>query len=117
MDLCGGFPAIIIKMLMTSRPGVIELLPALPKEWPAGRVQGLPSRCQVTVADLEWKPGLVNVVLESAEDTSFTLRLPQTIKSVSVTQGNARVAGSNKGAQHRDITLPAGRAVRLAITL
>jgi alpha-L-fucosidase 2 len=117
VDLCGGFPAIIIKMLLSSQPGVIELLPALPKEWPTGRIQGLPSRCQVTVEDLEWKPGVVNVTLESKQAQTVALRLPHTIKSISVTKGSASMASSDKGDQWRNITLPASKTVRLQVTL
>ena len=30
VDLCGGLPAVIIKMLVDSRPGNLELLPRCP---------------------------------------------------------------------------------------
>ena len=117
VDLCGGFPAIIIKMLMTSQPGMIELLPALPKEGASGRIQGLPSRCQVTVTDLQWKPGAVQVVLESKQAQTISLRLPQPIKSISVAKGRAKIASSEKGDQCRKVSLPAGEPVQLVIAL
>ena len=115
VDLCGGFPAIIIKMLMTSRPGTIELLPALPKEWPGGRIQGLPTRCQVLLTDLEWKRGVVQVVLVSKQAQTIALRLPHPIKTVSLTKGKAKVTNSDKGEQWREVSLPAGKPVRLVI--
>ena len=34
VDLCGGLPAVVIKMLVDSHPGNLELLPALPRQWP-----------------------------------------------------------------------------------
>ena len=37
MDISGGMPAVIIKMLVASDPGRIQLLPALPAAWPTGR--------------------------------------------------------------------------------
>lgn len=117
VDLCGGFPAIVIKMLMTSRPGVIELLPALPGKWPSGRIRGLPSRCQVTVTDLAWQPGSIRVVLESRQNQTIALRLPHPINSVSVLNGNAGIAASDQGDNWRDITLPARESVELWISL
>ena len=115
VDLCGGYPAILIKMLMSSRPGTIELLPALPKEWSCGRIQGLPSRCQVLVTDLEWKPGMVNVAMRSKEARKITLRLPHPIASIHVTSGNAGIDGAGEGDPWREVTLPAGETVRLSI--
>ena len=38
VDICGGMPAVIIKMLVASRRGKIELLPALPDQWPSGSI-------------------------------------------------------------------------------
>jgi alpha-L-fucosidase 2 len=113
VDLCGGFPAIIIKMLLASQPGTIELLPALPKEWPTGRIQGLPTRCQVRVLGLEWKPGVVSVTLESAQAQTIALKLPMGMQSISVAQRKAKITRSDRGDQYREITVPSGKAVRL----
>jgi alpha-L-fucosidase 2 len=65
MDISGGMPAVIIKMLMASEPGSIELLPALPKAWPDGKVTGLLARGGFEV-DITWKDGkLAEAVLRS----------------------------------------------------
>jgi alpha-L-fucosidase 2 len=52
-------PPAIIEMLVYSRPGHIELLPALPKAWAAnGRITGVGARGGFTV-DLSWRDGQV----------------------------------------------------------
>ncbi|HEU0276589.1 MAG TPA: glycoside hydrolase N-terminal domain-containing protein [Rhodanobacteraceae bacterium] len=51
-----GTPAAMLAMLLYSRPGHIELLPALPRAWSVGRVTGIGARGGFEV-DLAWNNG------------------------------------------------------------
>ncbi|GGT03131.1 glycosyl hydrolase family 95 catalytic domain-containing protein [Streptomyces chromofuscus] len=57
IDANFGTPAAMIEMLLYSRPGHVELLPALPEAWAAsGSVTGVPVRGGFVV-DLHWRQG------------------------------------------------------------
>jgi hypothetical protein len=94
MDISGGMPAVIIKMLVASEPGQIKLLPALPKVWLSGEIQGVLCRGQIEISRLKWEKDLIKVSLISAKDQTIRLDGP----------------GSSQ-----QITLPAGKEVTLEI--
>jgi alpha-L-fucosidase 2 len=62
IDANFGTPTAMLEMLMSSRPGLIELLPALPKAWAAsGKVTGIGARGGFRV-DMAWARGKVTSV-------------------------------------------------------
>ncbi len=75
-DLSGGFPALLLRMLVDSRPGRLDLLPALPAGFPAGRVEGVRARGQVEVRSLSWDATCATAILLSPIDQSLTIRGP-----------------------------------------
>ena len=65
-DISGGLPAVLTYMLLQSTPEKIELLPALPKNWPNGSIKGARARGGFLV-DFTWKDGKA----ENVEITSL----------------------------------------------
>ncbi|MER7808327.1 glycoside hydrolase N-terminal domain-containing protein [Streptomyces sp900116325] len=88
-----GTPAAVIEMLLYSRPGHIELLPALPAAWAgSGSVTGVGARGGFVV-DLSWRDGRVREA---------------TIRSV----GGRRTTVTAGGVSH-DVDLRSGESVTL----
>lgn len=75
-DLCGGFPAFVIRMLVDSQPGWIELLPAPARQLPAGAIRGVRCRGQVEIVSLTWSADRIAVTLRSEIDQQIELRSP-----------------------------------------
>jgi hypothetical protein len=115
MDISGGMPAVIIKMLVASEPGRVELLPALPSAWPTGAIEGVLCRGQIEVHRLEWSEGRIQVRLRSAKKQTIALALPADARQVRVGRGDAKVNASDKE-NTWTLALPAGKAVELTVT-
>lgn len=74
-DAAHCLPAVVVEMLLDSRPGIVELLPARPPEWRSGSLRGLATRAGVGVDELTWdvSEGLVKVVLTSPIERDIVL--------------------------------------------
>jgi alpha-L-fucosidase 2 len=82
-----GGTAGIAEMLMQSRVGEIELLPALPKAWPSGSVKGLRARGGFEV-DVAWRDGkLTEATLRSLNGGSTQLRYGSLTRDVNLAEG------------------------------
>lgn len=115
MDVSGGLPAVLIKMLVASEPGRIDLLPALPDAWPEGAIEGVLCRGQVEVQRLEWRPRALELTLVSPRAQQLVLRAPSAIKGASIRGGKATLRADGK--DRRILSLSPGQAVTLALEL
>jgi hypothetical protein len=116
MDISGGMPAVLIKMLVASDPGRIQLLPAVPAAWPTGTIEGVLCRGQIEIKRLHWDDGRIDLTLTSARKQSILLEAPSEIRRISVTKGKASVREADH-AESRRLSLPARQEVTLNIEL
>ncbi len=82
-----GGTAGIAEMLLQSHGGEIELLPALPKAWPAGSVRGLCARGGFEV-DVSWTAGrLTSATVRARVSNSTRVRYGGVIREVTLAEG------------------------------
>ena len=87
MDISGGMPAVIIKMLVASEPGVIQLFPALPQAWKEGSIEGVLCRGQVEVKRLEWNKSGLKVSLISRKKQTVSIKAYGQTKTIKLLVG------------------------------
>jgi alpha-L-fucosidase 2 len=84
-----GVTAAICEMLVQSQEGEINLLPALPREWPAGIVRGLCARGDFTV-DIQWKDGkLKSATIHSGAGSHCRVRYGKNTKDLIIKKGKS----------------------------
>jgi len=97
-----GATAAIAEMLLQSHEDETAFLPALPKQWPAGSIQGLQTRTGLEV-DLTWKDGSpVSAELRAKRTREQKLRAPSGFRITGVREKSGRtveskIAGSGDG--------------------
>jgi hypothetical protein len=115
-DAAHTIPGILIEMLTYSKPGVTELLPALPDSLTQGTITGIRGRNRVTVVSLSWNltNGTVNATLQSDITQNITLINRRGISSIS---SSATISPSPLGESARILALQAGVSTTVSITL
>jgi len=117
-DAQGGMPAIILEMLLYSRPGVIELLPALPPALKKGSITGMLARTSTRIDNLAWdmQARSVDVTLTSIREQDVALIVRHGIEKISVLPG---VLATEPRPNAADCTLhlPEGKPVEIHLKL
>jgi alpha-L-fucosidase 2 len=86
-----GITAGIAEMLLQSHAGEVHVLPALPKDWPGGRVTGLKARGNLIV-DITWKDGAATEIWVTAQAPAEVMfRIHGSIQRHRLLPGIARV--------------------------
>ncbi|WP_405384806.1 MULTISPECIES: glycoside hydrolase family 95-like protein [Streptomyces] len=115
-DAANALPAVVAEALLYTRPGVLELLPALPEQWDKGRITGIRGRGGICVHELDWDlSGLtatVTVTSDTTQDVTLISRRGMTSVSTS-----AHIGPSDQGPHSRNISLTAGQRTRITVSL
>jgi len=117
-DAQGGIPAIIMEMLAYSRPGVIEVLPALPPSLVKGSISGVLARTFARIDKLAWdmEARTVDLTVTSVRKQDVTLIARHGIEEISAPAG-VLAAKSQSGMANCDLHLPEKKPVEIRLEL
>jgi alpha-L-fucosidase 2 len=117
-DAQGGLQLILIEMLAYSRPGVIEVLPALPPSLAKGAMNGMLLRTFARLDKLAWDMDArtVDLTVTSARQQEVTLMARHGIEAVSAPAG-VLAAKPQPGKAACDLHLPQGKPVEIHLKL
>jgi hypothetical protein len=115
-DMLCSLPAVVMEMLVYSRPGIVELLPALSDRLPTGRVQGILCRGQIHIDSLDWDllAKRIRVTMTSRKDQTISLMLRRGMTRVQV-NGDSKPIAEN--AQAVNVALKKSSPVTVTISL
>ncbi len=117
-DAQGGIQTIIMEMLAYSRPGVIEVLPALPSSLVKGSVNGMLARTFARIDKLSWDMNArtVDVTITSVIKQDITLIARYGINDINAPAG-ILVSTHQSGKADCDLHLPKNKPVELHLKL
>jgi len=118
-DPVGTIPDVFNNSLVFCWEGMLDLIPALPEEWPKGSISGVPARGQLKIDKLAWDlpAGKIDLALTSGIEQTITLRLPPSneIESAKVISGDVELNPVSGKTDRRTLSLPAGKTSRVQI--
>jgi len=117
-DAQGGIPAIMMEMLAYSRPGVIEVLPALPTSLVKGSINGMLLRTFARLDKLTWNMDtrIVDLTVTSVRKQDVTLIARYGIEDISASSG-VLAEKPQSGKATCDLHLPEGKPVKVHLKI
>jgi alpha-L-fucosidase 2 len=117
-DAHGGIPAILMEMLVYSRPGVVEVLPALPPSLVKGSINGMLARTFAKLDKFSWnmEARTVDLTITSVRKQDVTLIARYGIDGITASAG-VLSAKPKSGTANCDLHLPEGKPVEVHLKL
>jgi len=117
-DAQGGIQTIMMEMLAYSRPGVIEVLPALPRSLAKGSIHGMLARTFARIDTLTWdmEARTVDVTITSVRKQDITLIARYGIEEISAPAG-VLAAAFQPGNANCDLHLPENQPVEIHLKI
>ena len=119
-DPVGTIPDVVNNSVACCWDGVLDLLPAVPEQWPRGSISGVLVRGQIRIDKLAWDraAGSVDLTLTSGVAQTIVVRLPPAgrITSMKIIEGPAAVRELPGRPNCRELILPDDKTSRVEIS-
>lgn len=117
-DAQAGIPAIMMEMAAYSRPGVLELLPALPASLVKGSISGMLVRSFARINYLAWdmEARTIDLTITSLRKQDITLIVRYGIEDISAPDG-VLATKFRTGKANCDLSLPENTPVKITLKL
>jgi hypothetical protein len=117
-DAHGGIPAVVMEMLLYSRPGAIEVLPALPEALVKGSIDGMLARTFARIDKLSWDMDArtVELTVTSFRKQEVTLIARYGIEAIDASAG-VLAEPVKRGTANCDLRLPEKKPVTIHLKL
>lgn len=117
-DAQGGIPTIMMEMLAYARPGVIEVLPALPPTLVKGSMNGMMLRTFARLDKLSWdiETRTVDLTVTSVKKQDVTFIARYGIEEISASSG-VLAAKPKRGEATCELHLPEGKPVEIHLKI
>jgi hypothetical protein len=117
-DAQGGIATIMMEMLAYARPGVIEVLPALPPSLTKGSINGMQLHTFARLNKLAWdmEARTVDLTVTSVKAQDITLMARYGIEDITAPAGLLR-SKPTQGEAACDLHLPEGKPVEIHLKL
>lgn len=115
-DVANTVPTIMMEMLISSSPGTLELLPALPKSLTKGSIYGLKGRGQLTIEKMSWNTSSkrIDCIIKSGINQKITLIERAGIVRINA---NTKIETSPFGSIARIVRLKKGERTSISVFL
>ncbi|MCL2319435.1 MAG: glycoside hydrolase family 95 protein [Treponema sp.] len=94
-DLQGAMPAVLLEMCVFSRPGTVELLPAMPGELHSGSIEGVWLYTWAKLERMDWDGDGISAVIVSNRKQTITIRCRKSISSIRINGKDLTVEGNS----------------------
>ncbi|MFD5886526.1 RICIN domain-containing protein [Streptomyces sp. NPDC060334] len=116
-DAANALPAVMAEALLYTRPGLLELLPALPRQLAKGSIKGVRGRGRILIEDLTWDIAAHTATATLVSDITQDITLVCRRGITGLTTISATASPSPLGVHARTVHLTAGARTTITLTL
>ncbi len=96
MDISGGIPSLMTRMIVNTRPGYISIFPAKPDDWATGELSGVLARGNICIDKISWneEKAIVHLTPNTSQKVIIDLGDNYTTKGIKIDGAKYKVVNN-----------------------